>query len=228
MTCCGEITVTELITSGPNCLATVTAWSSVTASGAVPVSRILPLTEDAEAGMREAAGDFRRQHRGVVDHLDVEDADQLLAFAIGGDAGGAALRPRIESDRSVSGLTSAISGSPTVTSVKLGSVRTSADLPWRHVTVAVRLAPEISTSFCAARMRRRAACRWRARRKLPREQSESRRLPAILSVCSRDSPPPLFNVPASSRRDPYRTPPLARLVGAFHRHAVFLFRRRHA
>ena len=41
--------------------------------------------------VREAATDLGRQQRGVVGHLDVEDADQLLALGIDRDARGADL-----------------------------------------------------------------------------------------------------------------------------------------
>ena len=55
------------------------------------------------------------------------------------------------SARSVSGLTSAISGSPTLISTKLVSVRTSSDLPMKTGTVAVRLPAPIwiTRSACA-------------------------------------------------------------------------------
>ena len=45
MTCCGDVTLTVLITSGPNCLAITTALSTVGPSGAVPESISRPLTE---------------------------------------------------------------------------------------------------------------------------------------------------------------------------------------
>ena len=51
-----------------------------------------PLTDDdPEPGVREAAPDLGLQQRGVVDHLDVEHADQLLAFGIDRHARGAVL-----------------------------------------------------------------------------------------------------------------------------------------
>ena len=46
ITCCGELTRTELMTSAPNCLATVIALSTVTASGELPDSMMRPLTEE--------------------------------------------------------------------------------------------------------------------------------------------------------------------------------------
>ena len=85
MTCCGEATSIALMTSEPNCLAIDTALSTVGPSGAVPrqhdaaVDRRHPQT-----GVGEAAADLGLQQRGVVHHLDVEHADQLLAFGIGG------------------------------------------------------------------------------------------------------------------------------------------------
>jgi len=53
--------------------------------------------------------------------------------------------PRIDSERSVSGVTSATSASPTVTSVKLASSRISSVLPTVTMTVAVRLVALIAT-----------------------------------------------------------------------------------
>ena len=47
MTCCGDITDTELMMSGPNWRAMVTALSSVAASATSPDSMMRPLTEDA-------------------------------------------------------------------------------------------------------------------------------------------------------------------------------------
>ena len=44
MTCCGDSTLTELMTSGPNCLAISTALSTVGPSGASPDSMMRPLT----------------------------------------------------------------------------------------------------------------------------------------------------------------------------------------
>ena len=47
ITCCGDITDTELMISGPNWRAMVTALSSVTASATSPDSMMRPLTEEA-------------------------------------------------------------------------------------------------------------------------------------------------------------------------------------
>ena len=47
ITCCGDITETELMTSGPNCRAIVTALSSVAASARSPDSMMRPLTVEA-------------------------------------------------------------------------------------------------------------------------------------------------------------------------------------
>ena len=92
MTCCGEAHSTELMTSGPNCLAIVTAWSSVGAVGRGAGEHDAAVDRrDPQLGMREAAADLGLQQRGVVDHLDVEHADQLLAFGIDRHAGGAVL-----------------------------------------------------------------------------------------------------------------------------------------
>ena len=49
MTCCGEVTATVLITSGPNCLAMTTALSTVGPSGAVPESISRPFTDDTRS-----------------------------------------------------------------------------------------------------------------------------------------------------------------------------------
>ena len=46
MICCGCMTWTVLIGSGPNWRAIITALSRVTASGEVPLSMMRPLTED--------------------------------------------------------------------------------------------------------------------------------------------------------------------------------------
>ena len=46
ITCCGAATLTALITSAPNCLATVIAWSTIMALGALPASMMRPFTEE--------------------------------------------------------------------------------------------------------------------------------------------------------------------------------------
>ena len=92
MTCCGDITDTVLMTSGPNWRAIVTALSRVAASGTSPDSMMRPLTVEAckrEPGKRRLSSLL--QPRDVVGHFDVEDADQLLAFGIDRDARGADL-----------------------------------------------------------------------------------------------------------------------------------------
>ena len=77
---------------GAELAAIITALSSVTPSGAVPVSMMRPLTAVTRMlGVREAALELVLQQRGVVGDLDVEHADQLLAFAIERHARGAEL-----------------------------------------------------------------------------------------------------------------------------------------
>ncbi len=92
ITCCGDMTDTELMISGPNWRAMVTALSRVAASGTSPDSMMRPLTEETcrcEPGKRRR--ELVAQPGDVVGHLDVEDADQLLALGIDRHARGADL-----------------------------------------------------------------------------------------------------------------------------------------
>ena len=92
ITCCGAFTFTELITSAPNCLAMVIALSTVTAFGRAAAEHDAAVDRgDAEARMREALRQLAAEPRGVVGHLDVVHADQLLALAVDRDARGADL-----------------------------------------------------------------------------------------------------------------------------------------
>ncbi len=91
MICCGCITWTVLIGSGPNWRAIITALSRVTASGRGAAEHDAAVDRrhlDAAAG---EARDLRRQPRNVVGHFDVENADRLLVLAVDRDARGADL-----------------------------------------------------------------------------------------------------------------------------------------
>ena len=88
MTCCGDITDTVLMISGPNWRAMVTALSRVAASATSPDSMMRPLTVEAcESRTGEAPFQLVGEPGDVVRHLDVENADQLLAFGIDRHAG---------------------------------------------------------------------------------------------------------------------------------------------
>ena len=92
MTCCGCATWTVLMTSGPNCLAI-----GHRAVERRPVGRGARQHDaavdraDPQIGVRKALPDLGLDQRGVVHHLDVEHADQLLALGIDRDARGAVL-----------------------------------------------------------------------------------------------------------------------------------------
>jgi len=68
--------------------------------------------------------------------LDVVHADELLALAVHRHARVPIFLPRTESERSLSGIASAISGSLTMTSLNELSVRTLSDLPIEIFTTA--------------------------------------------------------------------------------------------
>ena len=74
------MTWTVLIRSGPNWRAIVTALSSVTASGDMPLSMMRPLIDDTLMPPPVKLRDLARQPRNVVGHLDVENADRLLVL----------------------------------------------------------------------------------------------------------------------------------------------------
>ena len=80
------------MTSGPNCLAIVHRLVDGRAVGRGAGQHDAAVDRgDPEPRVREAAAELGLQQRGVVDHLDVEHADQLLAFAIDRHARGAVL-----------------------------------------------------------------------------------------------------------------------------------------
>src|SRR5262245_19532212 len=126
----------------------------------------------------------------------------------------------MEIDLSVSGTTSAISGSPTSTSTKVLSVRMLSDLPDTSRRAAVRRPDASCTSSSARAPSMALATETAIRRPISRMRTERALIPAPSSreVLTLKSPSPksprlLF----AACRSVYLAP-----IGPFHRHAVFL------